>query len=236
MIEIKGQLRALARARDVGNTVWEQPLTLPDYPNDYQTPTTGANEFFGVYEIDISGLTTHLEKALMISNVEVAQTSAYAAGTNLATSAPYNPEITCYEWLVVTDVPWDADGWIRGLSGELLKYRTPGVFSDMNQATVKTISTDNILYGRFRQLQNTQETPSNVAEIKGESFFGDAAITMSDTLYCYRIFLFEGTPTAFDQLRAPEVEFRIVGHAGELSDLEQIMELRRSYLLQQDIA
>jgi hypothetical protein len=110
------------------------------------------------------------------------------------------------------------------------------VFSDMIVPTVKTISTDNILYGRFRQLQNTQETPSNVAEIKGESFFGDAAITMSDTLYCYRIYLFEGTPTAFDQLRAPEVEFRIQGHAGELSDLEQIMELRRSYLLQQDIA
>lgn len=236
MIEIKGQLRALARDRDVPNTVWIQPLTLPDYPNDYQTPTTGANEFFTVDEIDISGLTTHMEKALLISNVEVAQSSAYAAGTALAAAAPFSPLTVCFEWLVVTDVPWDVDLWIRGLPGSILKYRIPGVFSDMLNATVKTISTDNILYGRFRQLQNTIDTPSNTAEIKGESFFGDATMTMSDTLYCYRVFLFEGAPTQFDQIRAPELEFRIQGHAGELSDLEQIMELRRSYLLQQDIA
>ena len=236
MIEIKGQLRALARDRDPGNTVWQQPLTLPDYPNDYQTPTTGANEFYTESEIDISGLTTHMDKALLIANVDVAQSSAYAAGTGLGTGSPFSPEGTGYEWLVVTDVPWDADLWIRGLPGNILQYRVPGVFSDMLTSTVKTISTDNILYGRFRQLQNSQHTPSNVALIKGESFFGDAKMTMSDTLYLYRIFLFVGATTAFDQIRAPEVEFRIQGHKGELSDLEQIMELRRSYLLQQDIA
>jgi hypothetical protein len=52
----------------------------------------------------------------------------------------------------------------------------------------------------------------------------------------YRVFLFVGATTAFDQIRAPELEFRIQGHKGELTDLEQIMELRRSYLLQQTIS
>jgi len=236
VIEIKGQLRALARNRDPGNTIWQQPLDLPDYPNDYQTPTTGANEFFTEEEIDISGLTTHMEKALLVVNVDVAQSDAYAAGTGLTVGNPFSPESTGYEWLVVTDVPWDVDLWIRGLPGGLLQYRVPGVFSDMLNSTVKTISTDNILYGRFRQLQNSQHTPSNVALVKGESFFGDAKMTMSDTLYCYRVFLYVGATTAFDQIRAPELEFRIQGHKGELTDLEQIMELRRSYLLQQDIA
>ena len=236
MIEIKGSIRALARDRDPGNTIWQQPLTLPDYPNDYQTPTTGANEFYTEEEIDISGLTTHMEKALLVVNVDVAQSEAYAAGTGLAAGNPFQPESTGYEWLVVTDVPWDVDLWIRGLPGGLLQYRVPGVFSDMLNSTVKTISTDNILYGRFRQLQNSQHTPSNVALVKGESFFGDAKMTMSDTLYVYRIFLITGAFSAFDLIRAPEVEFRIQGHKGELSDLEQIMELRRSYLLQQDIA
>jgi hypothetical protein len=234
VIEIKGSIRALARDRDVANTIWEQPLTLPDYPNDYQTE--GANEFYTEQEIDISGLTTVMEKALLVVNVDVAQSDAYAAGTGLTSSNPFSPETTGYEWLVVTDVPWDVDGWISGLPSNLLQYRVPGVFSDMQNATIKTISTDNILYGRFRLLQNSQHTPSNVALVKGESFFGDAQMTMSDTLYLYRVFLFVGATTAFDQIRAPELEFRIQGHKGELTDLEQIMELRRSYLLQQTIS
>ena len=234
MIEIKGSIRALTRDRDPANTIWQQPLSLPDYPNDYQSQ--GANEFYTEEEIDISGLTTHMENALLVVNVDVAQSEAYAAGTGLASGAPFQPEATGYEWLVVTDVPWDVTKWIQGLPGGLLQYRVPGVFSDMSTSTVKTISTDNILYGRFRLLQNSQHTPANTALVKGESFFGDAKMTMSDTLYLYRIFLFSGAPTPFDTIRAPEAEFRIQGHKGELSDLEQIMELRRSYLLQQDIA
>jgi hypothetical protein len=58
---------------------------------------------------------------------------------------------------------------------------------------------------------------------------------MSDRLYVYRFARFFGSGANFDLFAIPEMQLTIYGQEGELSDLERIMELRRSYLLQQTI-
>ena len=238
MIEIKKSLRAFARDRDATNTQWQVPATLPDYPNDYtRLGGLSGNFFFTEDVIDINGLTNIMEKALIVAGGQVYQSPQYAAGLTLAGSDPQSAAGELYEWLFVTDVPFDIEEWQDGISESLLKYRIPGVFTDMNVATIKTISTDNILYGRMRCIVNDVFAPGNFGKIVGESFFGDAKQTMASELYVYRCFWFVGATSALtDQLRAPELQLVITGMEGELSDLEQIMELRRSYLTQQTIA
>ena len=236
MIEIKKSLRALARDRDPGNAQWNPSPTLPLYPDDYTTlGGVLGNTFFTENTIDIAGLTNVKELALQVANVSVYQPSAYAAGTTLAANG-ISPEGTMYEWVFVTDTPFDVSSWYVGIDISLLQYRLPAVFGDMQTATVKALSTDQVLFGRFRVLSNDVETASNVARIESESFFGDAMQTMSSKLYVYRIFHFVGVPGVFDILRAPELEVVITGMATELGDLQQIMELRRSYLTQQTVA
>ena len=236
MIEIKKSLRALARDRDPGNAQWNPSPTLATYPDDYTTLGGPAgNTFFTENTIDIAGLTNVKELALQVANVSVYQSSAYAAGTTLAANG-ISPEGTCYEWVFVTDTPFDVASWYVGVDVSLLQYRLPAVFGDMQTATVKALSTDQVLFGRFRVLSNDVETASNVARIESESFFGDAMQTMSSKLYVYRVFHFVGAPGVFDILRAPELEVVITGMATELGDLQQIMELRRSYLTQQTVA
>ena len=94
---------------------------------------------------------------------------------------------------------------------------------------------------RFRKMNKNFLYPSfdtiaGSALVNAESFFGDAKVTMSDRLYLYRFVKYEGTLSAFDRIGLPEFQIVINGHATELGDLEQIMELRRSYLLQQTIS
>ena len=239
MIEIKKSIRALLRDRNAANTAWEFPPTLgTPYNDDYERlGGLSGNVFYTENTIDIAGLTNVQDKALQIANVNVYQSTQYAAGTTLSAGATPTPEGVCFEWLFVTDTPFDVDNWYTGTDVSLFQYRLPSVFGDMTTATVKALSSDQVLFGRFRVLQNNLDTPSNVATISSESFFGDAMQTMSSKLYVYRVYYFVGTTTAsFDQLRAPEVEVVINATTTELSDLEQIMELRRSYLTQQTIA
>tara|TARA_Y100001972_G_scaffold88995_1_gene108891 strand:- start:252 stop:968 length:717 start_codon:yes stop_codon:yes gene_type:complete len=238
VIEIKKQLRAFARDRDGANTVWQFPPPLAtNYPDDYTTLGGAAgNFFFTEATIDINGLTTMMDKALMTISADVYSSPAYAAGATLSGADPQNVTGELYEWVFVTDVPFDITSWRTGIDDSLLRFRIPGVYTDMSTATVKTVSTDNILYGRMRQIINKPTTPANFGEVVGESFFGDLKQTMSDNLYLYRCLLFTGAAGVFDSLRAPELEIVIQAVKGELSDLEQIMELRRSYLLQQTVS
>ena len=236
VIEIKKAQRAMLKVYEAGGV-----NRFVNVNADYPDPWDGmgvANPFawYQEDEIDISGLTTHMDKALMISHCDINQSPIYSAGTGLSGS-PTTPPITRgYEILFLTDVPFDVRKWFNGLDQTILPYRIPGVFTDMSQSTVKTLSTDQIIFGRMRYLQNNVDTTTNSALVYGESFFGDNKMTMSDRLYLYRFVKFEGTPAALDLMAVPEFEIVVNGHATELGDLEQIMELRRSYLLQQDIA
>ena len=236
MIEIKKSLRAFAFDRDGGNAQWVESPLIGLYPQEY-TKLGGltTNTFFTENTIDIAGLTNVKELALQVANVSVYQSSAYAAGTTLAANG-ISPEGTMYEWVFVTDTPFDVASWYVGVDEPMLPYRLPAVFGDMQTATVKALSTDQVLFGRFRVLSNDVETAANVARIESESFFGDAMQTMSSKLYVYRIIHFVGATGVFDILRAPELEVVITGMATELGDLQQIMELRRSYLTQQTVA
>ena len=237
MIEIKKPIRAFVRNRNAANTEWEFPTLGDPYPDHYTKlggPT--GNFFFTENTIDIGGLTDVQDKALQVANVQVYQSTAYAAGAGINPTNNLSADGKMFEWVFVTDVPFDVQKWRTGIDVSLLEYRLPGVFTDMIEATVKTLSTDQILFGRFRRLSNNIETELNTALMLDESYFGDAMQTMSSKLYVYRCFQFVGAPTVIDQLRGPELEIVINGVASELGDLQQIMELRRSYLTQQTIA
>ena len=238
VIEIKKAQRAMLKIYEAGsvNAFVNVRNDYPDPWDNMDVGATAARAWYQEDEIDISGLTTHMEKALMVSHCDIYQTPFYSAGTGLAGTPEAPPTTRGWEIIFLTDVPFDVKKWFNGLDVSLLPYRLPGVFTDMSHATVKTLSTDQILYGRMRYLQNNVSTVSNSALVLGETFFGDGKITMSDTLYLYRFVKYEGTTAAQDQMAVPEFEIVINGHAGELGDLEQIMELRRSYLLQQTIA
>lgn len=238
MIEIKKSIRALVRNRNAANTQWDFPTLGDPYPDEY-TRLGGASGrvFVAENEIDIAGLTSVQDKALQIANVQVYQSEAYACGIGFSPVNNITPESKMFEWLFVTDTPFDVGNWYVGIDISLLQYRIPSVFGDMSSATVKALSSDQVIYGRFRELGYTIEDPLNTANVRGESFFGDAKQTMSSKLYVYRILYQLGATVAnFDELRAPELEIVIGATTTELSDLEQIMELRRSYLTQQTIA
>ena len=237
MIEIKKAQRGMLKSYVTAGSLNQFANVVTDYPDPWETLGSGTIlAWYQEDEIDISGLTTHMEKALMVSHCDINQSPFYAAGTGVSSTPTESPTTRGWEVIVLTDVPFDWSKWFAGLNATLLPYRLPGVFSDMSAATTKTLSTDQILFGRMRYLQNNVDTVPNSAQVMAESFFGDAKMTMSDRLYLYRFVKYEGTLAVTDQMAVPEFEIVINGHAGELGDLEQIMELRRSYLLQQPIA
>ena len=236
VIEIKKSQRGMLKVYQPSTSQFENQI--PAYPDPW-TSLGGSGTRTFLYqedEIDISGLTTHMKKALMVSHCDIYQSPLYEFGTGLAGTPEAPPTTRGWEVIVLSDTPWDVTKWRSGLDLTLLSIRLPGVFSDMSQSTTNTLSTDSILFGRMRNLQNNVSTIGGSALINAESFFGDGKITMSDRLYLYRFVKYEGTLAGSDRIGIPEFQIVINGHAGELGDLEQIMELRRSYLLQQTIA
>lgn len=235
MIEIKKQVRGFLREYAPGPLTWNIPVYMADYPNAYRGVGVNPYVFVTEDEIDIAGLTTHEEKALVISHVETQQSPVYYAGTGLGAAAPYSPLTSITEWVIVSDTPFDFNSWELGVNQAFVDFRIPGVFSDTITPTVEVLNTDSIIFGRIRKYTNSQETPSNFGVMIGEDFFGDAKMTMSDRLYVYRFARFFGAGGVGDLFAIPEMQITIHGQEGELSDLERIMELRRSYLLQQTI-
>lgn len=238
VIEIKKAIRGFYKVVRPGPPVrFEDQFT--DYETGYRpiaTPTV-PSLFVIEDEIDISGLTTHMEKALMISHVDVHQSPNYAAGFTITPAPGGAPSAASNitEVIMITDTPWNFASWRNGLNPALMDIRIPGVFSDSSPARTEVLSTDNIIFGRSRMIINDIFAPSSVTRIAGESFFGDGKITMSDRLYVYRFSKWNGQFDLGVPWAIPDIELVINGHKGELGELEQIMELRRSYLLQQDI-
>jgi len=235
VIEIKKAQRGMLKVFDPGTSQFVNQVA--DYPDPWKPLVVSGTvlAFYQEDEIDISGLTTHMEKALMVSHCDINQSPLYEMGTGLAGTPTTPPTTRGWEIVILSDIPFDWNEWFLGIDQTLLSLRIPGVFTDMRFSTVKTLSTDAILYGRFRNLQNNVDTIGGSALVNAESFFGDAKVTMSDRLYLYRFVKYDGTLAGTDRIGMPEFEIVINGHKGELSELEQIMELRRSYLLQQDI-
>ena len=91
MIEIKKQIRGFLREFTPGPLSWQIPVYMQEYPNEYRGVGVNPYVFLLEDEIDIAGLTTHEEKALVISHVETQQSPVYYAGAGLAVAAPYSP-------------------------------------------------------------------------------------------------------------------------------------------------
>jgi len=196
---------------------------------------TGSGLYPGFFiqdTLDINGITSQ-DKALFPSNIEVHQSPMYRAG-GLPTPEPSNCAI---EWLMITSVPFDVNAWISGKIVSSLPYRLPTVFGEANPSNLEVLSAGDCLYGRARYLQNQQDTPDRIAYSVREEFFGSLSPTMADELYITRIVAWVGlAPAAGALFTIPDLEFNIDAYLGEMSELSQIMELRRSYLTQQTIA
>jgi hypothetical protein len=213
-----------APASTIGNFLGWKQITHASYGN--------MSAFYWQDTIDINGLTTLQDKALMPTHIDVHQGAVYQAGGTAATE----PDNYLVEWIVLTTVPWDVDAWASGMINTYLPYRIPGVTHLTNPATIEALSADQTLYGRVRYLQNDIETFDRVAVVKGEEFFGTLGPTMSDELYVTRILSWNGAAVIGATINTPSIELNIDAYAGELSELEQIMEMRRSYLTQQTVA
>ena len=143
------------------------------------------------------------------------------------------------EWVMLTTVPFNVNAWASGQPIGHLSRRLPTIFGDSNPSNLEVLSAGDCLYGRIRYLQNDRNTSTRVSPVHSESFFGSLSPTMVDELYVTRIIGWFGqspSVATFDVIEIPELELNIDAHIGEMSDLSQIMELRRSYLTQQTIA
>ena len=215
-----------------GGTAWSLVGGRENYEQITHTGSGDAPGFYYQDTIDISGVTMVMEEALVPANIEIHQNPVYRAGGTAATE----PDNYLVEWVMITTVPFDVNAWVSGQPIGALQQRLPTIGGDSNPATVEALSADQCMFGRCRYLQNDIETFERVAVVKGENFFGTLSPTMTDELYCTRIVYWVGTLNVGARIELPEIQYNIDSYTGELSDLEQIMELRRSYLTQQTIA
>ncbi len=139
MIEIKKAQRAMLKS--YSSLAGQFENVNADYPDPWQTLGSGTIlAFYQEDEIDISGLTTHMEKALMVSHCDINQSPIYSAGTGLSADPTQPPTTRGWEVMVLSDTPFDWSSWFAGLDATLLPYRIPGVFGDMQTPTVKHLA------------------------------------------------------------------------------------------------
>jgi hypothetical protein len=179
---------------------------------------------------------------LFPSNIELHGSPIYTVAGDIAPFASpqsSNPLNYGVEWVMLTTVPFDVNAWVSGKLIGNLPRRLPTIFGESNPSSLQVLSAGDCLYGRIRYLQNTIDTSSRVSPVHNEEFFGSLSPTMVDELYVTRIIAWFGTlPSSdtVDVIEIPELEFNIDAYIDEMSELSQIMELRRSYLTQQTIA
>jgi len=217
-----------------GELATDWPVAASGYT---QLDHTGTNEYPGFFiqdTIDIAGITSQ-DKALYPSNIEVHQSPMYQAGG--VGAGPTEPTNLAVEWLMITTVPFDVNAWFSGRASGNLAFRIPTVIAEADPVNLEVLSAGDCLYGRCRYLQNMQDTPDRFAYSVREEFFGSLSPTMVDELYVTRIVAWFGlAPGTGAIFTIPDVEFNIDAYLGEMSELSQIMELRRGYLTQQTIA
>lgn len=215
-----------------GGTDWSNVGGRENYTQVIHAGSGAAPAFYYQDTIDISGVTNVLDHALVPANVEIHQSPVYRAGGTAATE----PSNYLVEWVLLTTVPFNVNAWVSGIPIQSLQQRLPTIGGEANPATIEALSADQCIFGRCRYLQNDIETFERVAVVKGENYFGSLSPTMSDELYCTRLVYWVGTLQLGARIELPEMQYNIDAYTGELSELEQIMELRRSYLTQQTIA
>lgn len=216
---------------DWTNNYYGTGTPAPFYANwQYQGQTAGPR-WYQQDTIDIAGITNAQELALLPAFIECQQSPIYRAGGTAATE----PDNYAFEMVMITTVPFDVPNFINGQIGDFLPMRTPTIFGRGAVATIETLSAGQCLFGRTRYLQNDIETFDRNAIVKGESFWGHLEPTMADELYVTRIVGWMGALNVGAILTIPDIQLSIHTDTTELPELQQIMELRRTYLTQQDI-
>ena len=236
---IRKAIEGLSAAKAAGGvTAW---AFLGNYQQVVHTGSGAYPAFYIQDTIDIAGVTMQ-DKALYPSNIELHGSPIYVVAGDIspfASPQSSNPLNYGVEWVMLTTVPFDVNAWVSGQPIANLPRRLPTIFGDSDPSNLKVLSAGDCLYGRVRYLQNDINTSSRVSPVHNEEFFGSLSPTMVDELYVTRIIAWFGLAPdsgTVDVIQIPELEFNIDAYIGEMSELSQIMELRRSYLTQQTIA
>ena len=239
MKRIRKPIDGMTAAKAAGGvTAWNN---LGNYEQVVHAGSGAYPAFYIQDTIDISGVTMQ-DKALFPSHIECHGSPIYVvAGDITAFAAPLSNHPLNYgvEWVMLTTVPFNVNAWVSGQPVANLPRRIPTIFGHANPSNLEVLSAGDCLYGRVRYLQNDINTSSRVSPVVTEEFFGSLQPTMVDELYVTRIIAWFGTAPdngTADVIEIPELELNIDAYTGEMSELSQIMELRRGYLTQQTIA
>jgi len=236
---IRKPIEGMSAAKASGGvTEW---LNTDNYEQVVHAGSGAYPAFYLQDTIDISGITMQ-DKALFPVNIECHGSPIYVVAGDITafgdvlSNHPLNYGV---EWVMLTTVPFDVNAWVSGQPIQKLPRRIPTIFGHANPSNLEVLSAGDCLYGRLRYLQNDINTSNRVSPVHNEEFFGSLSPTMVDELYVTRIIAWVGLPPSnltFDVIEIPELELNIDAYTGEMSELSQIMELRRGYLTQQTIA
>lgn len=223
---------------DTSSNTWQNNYQTVRSPGELdgwsQETLSGDFAFYLQDTIDIAGLTQTMDKALVPAFIDIHQAEYYRMGGVAAPAA--EPDSFGFEYILLTSTPFDAEAWIeKNLIAVTGAGHLPTIFGYTANPTLETLSAGQCLFGRFRYLQNDAHTFERIALVKGESFFGHLDPTMADELYLTRIVWMGGTTQVGNIIELPDIQINIHATTEEMNELSQIMELRRSYLLQQNV-
>lgn len=197
-------------------------------------------------EIDIAGLTT-IEERTFFPVAATVQQSGFYLGPGLIQPDPAQPRFpygTLFEYVVVSEVPFEIEKWIadNSLSGrqstENIEQKVPGLLPLRSTNQESTLGFDNILYGRVQMLVNNSTLPQSAAVPYTTNEFGSMTGTVSDTLYVTRfisLVTYGNSVPVGTIISLPDHRVIVAGSAKEEPDLSYIMRMRQSYLLAKDL-
>ena len=97
------------------------------------------------------------------------------------------------------------------------------------------INYENIIDGRWRQFSPDTTLATGSAVTMKASSFGSCEPSAAETLYTYVMIKLDGIADPADTLFIPGRRFLLGGVTVKEGEMEYIMRLRRSYVLQQDV-
>jgi hypothetical protein len=202
----------------------------------------GGNHIYTQDSIDIGGMTTTQEETFFPQAATIQNSPFYSApGVLNPNEAPYG---TLFEWVLITESPFDVSKWIEDQSYAVLgqsfdtQFTCPGIEPRRTTNQNQTIGFDNILYGRVQMIANNSSLPQQAGVVYATEEFGSMTPTASDRLYVTRIVKVQTYGIAAQAgftIQVPHMRVIIVGSSKEENDLSYIMRLRQSYKLAQDL-
>jgi len=204
----------------------------------------GGSHIYTQDVIDIGGMTTTQEETFFPQAATVQNSPFYSAPGVLSPGPGQAPYGTLFEWVLITESPFNATKWIEDQSYSVVgqtfdtQFTCPGIEPRRTTDQNQTIGFDNILYGRVQMIANNSSLPQQAGVVYATEEFGSMTPTASDRLYVTRIVKVQTygiAPSNGFTIQVPHMRVIIVGSGKEENELSYIMRLRQSYKLAQDL-